>query len=94
MRRKGIIIVVSGFSGAGKGTLMKKLTEVYPNITMLSLRIMRRESSPMKNSMAVPNVFLTLYMLVKDCNRIKRVVIHRKIVSPLRKKRKKKELYF
>lgn len=29
MRRKGIIIVVSGFSGAGKGTLMKKLTEVY-----------------------------------------------------------------
>jgi len=27
MKRKGILIVVSGFSGAGKGTLMKKLME-------------------------------------------------------------------
>ncbi len=27
MRHKGILIVVSGFSGAGKGTLMKKLLE-------------------------------------------------------------------
>ncbi len=29
MNRKGIIIVVSGFSGAGKGTLMKELTSKY-----------------------------------------------------------------
>lgn len=29
MKRKGILIVVSGFSGAGKGTLMKKLLETY-----------------------------------------------------------------
>ena len=27
--RKGIMIVVSGFSGAGKGTLMKKLVQEY-----------------------------------------------------------------
>ena len=26
--RKGIMIVVSGFSGAGKGTLMKKLVQL------------------------------------------------------------------
>ena len=29
MNRKGILIVVSGFSGAGKGTIMKALTERY-----------------------------------------------------------------
>ncbi len=29
MKRKGIIIVVSGFSGAGKGTIMKALTAKY-----------------------------------------------------------------
>ena len=29
MKRKGILIVVSGFSGAGKGTLMKELLKQY-----------------------------------------------------------------
>lgn len=31
---KGILIVVSGFSGAGKGTLMKKLLENYDNYAL------------------------------------------------------------
>ena len=34
INRKGIIIVVSGFSGAGKGTLMKALTAKYDNYAL------------------------------------------------------------
>ncbi|MBD5106202.1 MAG: guanylate kinase [Lachnospiraceae bacterium] len=34
MERKGILLVVSGFSGAGKGTLMKSLVESYDNYAL------------------------------------------------------------
>ncbi|EGG85060.1 guanylate kinase [Lachnospiraceae bacterium 2_1_46FAA] len=34
MKRKGILIVVSGFSGAGKGTLMKELLKQYDNYAL------------------------------------------------------------
>lgn len=34
MRHKGILIVVSGFSGAGKGTLMKKLVQEYDDYAL------------------------------------------------------------
>lgn len=34
MTNKGILIVVSGFSGAGKGTLMRKLMETYDNYAL------------------------------------------------------------
>ncbi|MBE5867634.1 MAG: guanylate kinase [Lachnospiraceae bacterium] len=34
MRHKGILIVVSGFSGAGKGTLMKELLRTYDNYAL------------------------------------------------------------
>lgn len=34
MKRKGILIVVSGFSGAGKGTLMKRLMKEYENYAL------------------------------------------------------------
>lgn len=34
MKHKGILIVVSGFSGAGKGTLMKKLIQEYDNYAL------------------------------------------------------------
>ena len=34
MKKKGILIVVSGFSGAGKGTLMKALLKKYDNYAL------------------------------------------------------------
>ena len=34
MERKGILIIVSGFSGAGKGTLMKKLVSEYDDYAL------------------------------------------------------------
>jgi len=34
MKRRGILIVVSGFSGAGKGTLMKELLKKYENYAL------------------------------------------------------------
>ena len=43
--RKGIMIVVSGFSGAGKGTLMKKLVQEYDNYA-LSISATTRKPRP------------------------------------------------
>ena len=37
MNGKGILIVVSGFSGSGKGTIMKELLTRYPDIYALSI---------------------------------------------------------
>ncbi len=45
MNRKGIIIVVSGFSGAGKGTLMKELTKRYDRYA-LSVSVTTRDPRP------------------------------------------------
>ena len=33
-KEKGILVVVSGFSGAGKGTIMKNLTRIYDNYAL------------------------------------------------------------
>jgi guanylate kinase len=43
--KKGILICVSGFSGAGKGTLMKALLEKYPNYA-LSISATTRSPRP------------------------------------------------
>ena len=45
MKRRGIIIVVSGVSGAGKGTVMKALTAKYKNYA-LSISATTRDPRP------------------------------------------------
>ena len=45
MRRKGILIVISGFSGAGKGTLVKRLIERYDGYS-LSISATTRQPRP------------------------------------------------
>ena len=43
MNKKGILIVVSGFSGAGKGTLMKELQQKYEEKYALSISATTRQ---------------------------------------------------
>ena len=45
MRHKGILVVVSGFSGAGKGTLMKQLVRTYDTYA-LSVSMTTRAPRP------------------------------------------------
>lgn len=45
MNRKGLLIVLSGFSGAGKGTVMKRLLEKYDNYA-LSVSATTRQPRP------------------------------------------------
>lgn len=42
---KGILVVVSGFSGAGKGTVMKRLLEKYDDYA-LSVSVTTRAPRP------------------------------------------------
>ncbi len=44
--KKGILAVVSGFSGSGKGTLMKRLIERYPGEYALSVSATTRAPRP------------------------------------------------
>ena len=46
MKRKGILTVISGFSGAGKGTVMKRLLEKYPEEYALSISCTSRSPRP------------------------------------------------
>lgn len=45
MKRRGILVVVSGFSGAGKGTLMKQLVKTYDTYA-LSVSMTTRSPRP------------------------------------------------
>ncbi len=46
MKSKGLVTVLSGFSGAGKGTIMKHLLEEYPDTYFLSISATTRTPRP------------------------------------------------
>ncbi len=46
MEQKGVLIVVSGFAGTGKGTLMKELLRRYPEQYALSISMTTRSPRP------------------------------------------------
>lgn len=46
LAKKGILVVVSGFSGAGKGTIMKKLMSTYGDSYALSVSATTRNPRP------------------------------------------------
>ena len=46
MENKGILIVVSGFSGAGKGTIMRALLDKYEETYALSVAATTRDPRP------------------------------------------------
>ena len=43
MKKQGILTVISGFSGAGKGTVVKQLLETYPDEYCLSISATTRK---------------------------------------------------
>ena len=46
MKKKGLLIVVSGFSGSGKGTIMKQLLKKYEEQYALSVSATTRQPRP------------------------------------------------
>ncbi len=46
MDKTGVLTVISGFSGVGKGTLVKKLLEKYPDVYALSVSATTRAPRP------------------------------------------------
>ena len=56
MNHQGILVVVSGFSGAGKGTLMKELLKRYDNYAYPYLQppeLQEREKQTEKNTFSL-----------------------------------------
>lgn len=59
----GILVVVSGFSGSGKGTLMKKLMSEYDNY---ALSISATTRSPRKEKKKAESIFLEAKKSLKN----------------------------
>lgn len=64
MNHQGILVVVSGFSGAGKGTLMKELLKRYDNY---ALSISATTRAPREGETDGKNTFSLQKSSLKKC---------------------------
>ncbi len=64
MNHQGILVVVSGFSGAGKGTLMKELLKRYDNY---ALSISATTRAPEREKQTEKNTFSLQKSSLKKC---------------------------
>lgn len=64
MDHQGILVVVSGFSGAGKGTLMKELLKRYDNY---ALSISATTGHPEKGKQTEKSIFSFQRNSLKRC---------------------------
>ena len=53
MADSGLLIVISGFSGSGKGTIMKELIRRYPEKYALSISVLRERGSRMAGNISL-----------------------------------------
>ena len=56
MQTKGVLVVVSGFSGAGKGTVMKALLDKYDNYALSVARDRVRKTEESISSSQNPSL--------------------------------------
>ena len=83
---RGILVVVSGFSGAGKGTIMKRITEKYDNYA-LSVSATTREL--LEYAKYVDHYYGTPRKFVEDClNQGKDVILEIEIQGALKIKKR------
>ena len=92
---RGILVVVSGFSGAGKGTIMKRITEKYDNYALsVSARKERfekmiDEDELLEYAKYVEHYYGTPRKFVEDClNQGKDVILEIEIQGALKIKKR------
>mgnify|MGYP000671221129 CR=1 FL=1 len=61
MEKRGSLLVISGFSGVGKGTVAKKLVEKYG----YSLSILQQQDNQEKVKLMAESIFSRPWMILK-----------------------------
>ena len=85
MNKKGILIVISGFSGVGKGTVVKKLVEQYGYSLSVSATTRRKFTAQEYCIIALDNSEDTLSVIADFCNLKQSEISRATGLSPVQK---------